>query len=185
MATPLDFGLLQNFGMLFPFLLVLVFAYALLAKTQLFGENKGLYAFIAFVLAVATLLSPIAIKAINRMAPWFVIVFIFAIFVLITYQLFGVEQKTITELLTGKKYGSSFFYWILTIVLIIGIWSLSSVISEEREAVAQTQSAVQNATQPAQQSAGLQSLLNPKVLGMILILLVALFTVKNLTSYEE
>ncbi|MEK6849133.1 MAG: hypothetical protein AABY01_01035, partial [Nanoarchaeota archaeon] len=86
MATPLDLGLLANVGVIFPFLLVLVFSYAILSKIQIFGKDQnGLNAFISFVLAVITLFSPIATKTIAVMAPWFVLLFIFMIFLLIAY----------------------------------------------------------------------------------------------------
>ena len=185
MATPLDIGLLQNFQIIFPFLLVLVMVYAIMSTTKIFGDSKGLYAFLAFVLAVFTLFSPVAVKTINTMAPWFVLLFIFSIFLLIAFQVFGVSQDKITSIVTSKRYGSTFFYWVIALVLIIAIGSLTSVLSEEKalETLSQTGNATVSADD--EEFGFFQTIFHPKVLGMAVLLLIAVFTIRNLTSYEE
>jgi hypothetical protein len=184
MATPLDIGLLQNVSIIFPFLLVLVLVYALLSITKIFGaENKGLYAFIAFLLAVSTLFSPVVTQTINLMAPWFVLLFIFSIFLLIGFQIFGVEQKTIVGLITGAKHGDTFFYWVLTLVLIIALGSLSAVISNQHGFKSLSTGDNTTVVQQGGESTGFFGVLfNPKVLGMVLLLMIAMFTVRNLAS---
>lgn len=185
MATPLDIGILQNFSIIFPFLLVLVLVYAVLTMTKVFGDNKGIYAFLAFILAVFTLFSPVAVKTINRMAPWFVLLFIFSIFLLISFQIFGVSGDKIRDVITSKRYSGTFFYWVITLVLIIAVGSLTSVLSEERDL--ETLSTVGDASisEDEQEFGFFQTIFHPKVLGMALLLLIAVFTIKNLASYEE
>ncbi|MBI4144954.1 hypothetical protein HY493_02000 [Candidatus Woesearchaeota archaeon] len=185
MATPLDIGLLQNFSIIFPFLLVLVFVYGVLSMTKIFGDNKGVYAFLAFILAVSTLFSPIAIKTINLMAPWFVLLFIFSIFLLIAYQTFGIKEESILKTITSKDHGDTFFYWVLFLVLAIGLGSLSFVVSEERGFKALAEQNETGAVQQGTEQTGFwQTLFHPKILGMILIMLIAVFTVKQLASYK-
>src|SRR3989338_4089470 len=125
MATPLDVGLLQKFDVIFPFIFVLVIVYAVLARTEWFKEKQGIAFMLAFLLAIMTLFSSIAIKTINRMAPWFVLVVVFGILVILAYQAMGLSEKTILETITGKEYGGAFGWWVLALMLIIGFGSLT------------------------------------------------------------
>lgn len=186
MVTPLDLGLLGHVGIIFPFLFIMVLTYAILSMTKVFGDNKGIYAFIAFALAVMTLFSPIAVKAINRMAPWFVLLFIFAIFFVLAFMIFGVEMKTITDIV---KRDTTAFYWIMALCVIIGIGSVTSVVSEEKGFRALSEIESGNATaapapEPNEDVGFFQTIFHPKVLGMALLLLIAMFTVKNLASND-
>ncbi len=186
MATPLDFGLLANFASLFPFLLVTVMVYAIMTKLEPFGESRGVYAFLAFVLGVLTLFSPIAIKSINRMAPWFVLLFIFSLFLLMAFKMFGVTDKNITDIITSSEHGDTFFYWVIALVLIIGVGSLTSVVSEEKGFTKIGANETGAKVEPGTEQVGfVQTIVHPKVLGMILLLLIAAFTVRNLSKYDK
>jgi hypothetical protein len=186
MATPLDIGLLQKFDVIFPFLFVLVIVYALLARTEWFKEKQGMGFLIAFVLAVMTLFSSIAVKTINRMAPWFVLLIIFSILLLLAYQALGVGEGKLVEVITGKEYGGTIAYWVLALMLIIGIGSLTSVVSEQKPFTAL--SAGENATAivagQGEQVGFWATLFHPKVLGLALILLIAMFTIKKLSEKD-
>lgn len=188
MATPLDIGILQNVAIIFPFLLVLVLTYAIFSTTKIFGDSQGLYAFLAFILAVFTLFSPVAVKTINRMAPWFVLLFIFSIFLLISFQVFGVDNKKIASIVTSKRHGNTFFYWVISLVLIIALGSLTSVLSEERELekLSSPDGSTPIVEEPGEEDVGFfPTIFHPKVLGMILILMIAVFTIKNLAGAQE
>jgi len=179
MATPIDVGV-NFFSGLFPLLFTFLIVYGVLSYTKVFSENKMVPALLAFLLAIATYFSTVAVKTINMMAPWFVLFFVFGIFVLIAYQLFGVEEKTITSLWKPGGGGGPLFYWILTFVLIIGLGSLFTVLKQEK----MPPSVIENATAVAG-SAGSGfwlTITNPKVLGAALLLLIAMFAIKHLTS---
>ncbi len=186
MATPLDVGLLQKFDVIFPFLFVLVIVYALLARTKWLEDNKGIAFLISFVLAVMTLFSGIAVKTINRMAPWFVLLVIFVVLLLLAYQALGVKEESILNIVTGKTYGGTIAYWILALMLMIAVGSLTSVVSEEKPFT--ELSAGENATQLAagtgEQVGFWATLFHPKVLGLALILMIAMFTIQKLSSSE-
>lgn len=186
MATPLDVGLLQKFDVIFPFIFVLVIIYAVLANSWL--KDKQAIAFIlSFLLAVMTLFSSIAVKTINRMAPWFVLLVIFGILLLLVYTSFGVKDEKIMDVLTKSEYRSTFAWWVLALMLIIGLGSLSAVISEE--VTFEQLAAGENATtlQPGEtEEVGFWgTLFHPKVLGLALILLIAMFTVQKLAAKPE
>ena len=186
MATPLDVGLLQKFDVIFPFLLILVFAFIILTRISWFKENKAIAFIISFTLAVLALFNPVVVKTINMMAPWFVLLFIFMLLVFMAYVAFGVKEETIIETITTGEYAKDFGYWILAIVLIIGLGSLSTVISQEKGF--QPLTTEENATVVVPEGAGAEeagfweTLFHPKVLGLVLILLIALFTIQRLAT---
>ncbi len=182
MVTPLDVTALKQFSGLFPFLLVLVLVYAILSWTDFFKEKKGIAALISVIVAIMTLLSPIAIKTINMMAPWFVLFIIFGVLFILAYMAFGIEKGTIIEAITKGEYGGTFGTWVMAIMLIIGLGSLFTVVNEE---VGFRKLSAENATvveKPSEEFGFWQTVFHPKILGMVLVLLVAYFTISKMSS---
>ncbi len=180
MATPLDLGILKQFDVLFPFLFVLVIVFAILYRTQSFKEKPGLAAIIAFLLAIMTVVSPIApiaTKSINLMAPWFIILFIFIIFLMLAYQTFGVEEKTILKIVTDSEHSNTIVMILLVISVLIAAGAVSKSYLETKQTTGPGVTAVASS---AEESEILQTLLHPKVLGTVLFLLIALFTVQKM-----
>ncbi len=186
MATPLDTSLLQKFDIIFPFLLVLVLVYVALSRISWFKDKQAFCFVIAFALGILTIFNNVAVRTINMMAPWFVLLFIFMIFVLMAYMAFGVKEETILDTVTKGKYASDFGYWILALVLIIGIGSLTTVISEEKGFTAMGGETTEApSTEGGEKSGFWETLFNPKVLGLALLLLVAMFTIMKLASAPQ
>jgi len=178
MVTPLDIGLLERFNVIFPFLFVLVIVYAILSRTEWFKEKQAMAFIIAFILAIMTLLSRIAVRTINLMAPWFVLLFLFSILVLMAYMTFGIKEQTIIEVLTKSIYAKEFSYWVLTLVLIIGLGSLSYVISTE-----EGWGGLAAEEPTADEAVGFfATITHPKVLGLTLLMLIAMFTINKLSQ---
>lgn len=182
MATPLDVGILAKFNIIFPFLLILIFTYVFLSKTSWLKGKEAVAFIIAFVLALMTLLSPIAVQTINMMAPWIILFFIFILFLLMAYQTLGVPEANITEIITKSKYASEIFWWILIVMLIIGIGSLASVLSHREATYIGTELTEEIA--PTEETGFWQIVSEPKVLGVALILLIAMFTIQKLAKLE-
>jgi len=184
MATPLDLGLLGRFADIFPFLLVLAVVYALLSKLHILGDNKGLNGLVAFVLALLTLFSPTIKDSITMMAPWFVWFFMFIVFLMVAFMMFGAKESDFFHVL--KEYPTA-LYWILAIALIIWLGSLTTVMSKSGGVGAGTHTEVNSDTGQTvvvqdQQSEFWKTITHPKVLGLALILLIATFTVARLSS---
>jgi len=176
MATPLDVGLLQKFNVIFPFLFVLVLVYAILSRTGWFKDKQAMAFLLAFILAAMTLFSSIATRTINLMAPWFVLLFLFGILILVAYMTFGIKEETIGHILTQSMYAKDFAYWILALVLIIGLGSLSYVISTE-----EGWGTLGGEEPTGEEAVGFfATLTHPKVLGMTLLMLIAMFTVNKM-----
>ncbi|MBI4147818.1 hypothetical protein HY490_00850 [Candidatus Woesearchaeota archaeon] len=186
--TFLDIGLFPFFAILWPFLFVMVVSFAFMSKMKVLGENAAVHAMIAFLLGIITIFSSVAVKTIGLMAPWFVLLFIFGVFIVMVYMSFGISEKNILETLTGREYGNTFGIWIIALSLIIGLGSLSAVISEEQGfAALGGKQAVSPAGEPAQvETAGFFAILtHPKVLGFAVVMLVGFFTINRMVAKPD
>ena len=177
MVTFLDIGLTQALVAIFPFLLILVFSFAVLNRFAVFKDKPALTAIISFVLAVLTLLSPIVTKTIVLMSPFIVLMIMLGLFVFLAYQAFGIEEKTIVGVITGEEYGPIVGYLIVFVLLAIVIGSLSAVVSEERGFLT-----LRGEPETGEVKGFVQVITHPKVLGLLLIFLVGVFTVNQLTK---
>lgn len=190
MATPLDLGLLHYFSAIFPFLLIFAVVYGALNTVGSFNKNKGLQAMIALCFAFLSLMFPVIRDTIALMAPWVVLVIFFIIFLLILIQLFGVSMKDIAKVLHGDEWGSSIVIWIIAIMLIIFLGSLTSVLSSQGGIGGGNENdyrptAAINATtgkEVTQEADFWRTIVHPKVLGLALILLIGTFSIQKLTS---
>jgi hypothetical protein len=192
MATPFD-SVLGHFEIIFPFLFVVVISYAILTHLKIFGEKKDtLYGMLAFILGVMFLFSPTVREILNMAAPWFVLFFIFIIFTLVAFMAFGVEISQIVNVMKTKEYGY-INIWIIVIILIITLGSITTVVSRQGGiGTADTETGSSDNTvninsssaeiQKNQESAFWSTIVHPKVLGMLLIMLIGMFTVQRLSS---
>ncbi len=161
--------------------------YGILQFTKFLGENKVLHALIGFFIAVIFLFSTEAITVVQVMAPWFTVLFIFVIFILMSYKLFGATDDQIRNVMTNA---SALQYTILALGIIILLFGLgagfgqkllgySADIAEVRDATTEAGQG-STATSSYQQNL-ISTLFNPKILGMILILVIAAFTIRAMT----
>lgn len=188
MATPLDISLLRQFDLVFPFLLVFVMVYAGLGFMKLFKDNKALHAILALVLAFMSLFSPVAIKTITYMSPYFVILMIFLIFVMMTFMVLGPGESDVMNALKLKE-NQFIFWWIAAFVILIGFGSFFTAIAETGgvpgySGSTGTEGAAQSgqATGGGQQAEFFKTLFHPKILGLMFIILLGLFTINRLAS---
>ena len=102
-----------------------------------------------------------------------------------------IRKNDRVEVITGKEYGGNFAYWMLALLLIIALGSLSSVVSEEKQFTAlaaggNVSAAQAAATRGEAEEVGFwATLFHPKVLGLALILLIAMFTIQKLASKPD
>lgn len=167
-------GILEHFAPVFTFLFVFVLVYGVLIKTNPFGDNKGIYAMIAIVLAVITLFFPPVVKMVNIMAPWFVLIMVFVFLLILVIMAFGVSAGKIEE--AFRSY--NLILWIIIALAIgIAIFAFSqvygaSIASQEVNETGQFNETVKDI------------IFHPKVLGAVFILIFAAIAVRLLTSDE-
>ncbi len=194
MATFIDMTLLGNFSIIFTFLLVFAIVFALLEFLKIFGENKGIHAIIALCAAMLMLFSKSAVQVVNLTVPWFMIFLIIAVFGLVGYKLFvGPEADlSILHQTTGLR------TFVIVIVSIVFIVALGIVFGQNigpylRERANATATADVELAEGEVASTATGSftenltatLFHPKIVGMLVILLIALFAILFLSFKVE
>ncbi len=174
MATFLDaFGALQNFSAIFVFLFVFSLIFGLLSYAKFLGDNKGINAMIAFVVAILFTLSKTLVRATEYIAPWFVMLVLFAILIILMFRFIGASEADITQVI---KHHNTIITFVFVFVIVIVVLSFGQVLKE--------QAAEGNVTTtfPAKVGAVLQ---HPTVLGLIAILMIAVWTIRFLSENTE
>ncbi|HLC46421.1 MAG TPA: hypothetical protein VJI75_01640 [Candidatus Nanoarchaeia archaeon] len=179
MATILDAGLLQNFSIFFSFVFVIAIVYGILTFTKVFGESKGLQVLIAFIVGLMVLLVPDVNRLITTMVPWFTTFFVFILFLLIAYKIFGATDADIM----GALKENSTIVWVVGIVfVVILIGSFGSVYGQkflagQQDITSGSAAGSEGTGTPDYSSNVAATFFHPKVLGMLFILILGVFTV--------
>jgi len=172
MATALDVGLFDYFGIIFPFILSWLITYSALQFTKILGENKSIHAMIALAASAMLLFAPKALLVIKFITPWFVLLFVFVTLMLMMFKLFGADDKDIKGVLMGGDYGSKAVpYWIISISMIVLIVALGSVYGDGLQDV------TGDADEPGFEASAWAAFFHPKVVGLMFISLVGTFTI--------
>ncbi len=190
MATFLDIALLEKFSVIFPFLLTFVVAYAALSSSKILGSNRALSSFFSIILAFFTFFSPTIRAIINRMAPWFILLFIATIFIVMVFKTYGATDDDILGQIRHPRYGSQIVWAFLSIIIIIIIGSITSVTLRDSDKGLRPIGVNMTAESGGSTHTDIiteknvfwDTLLHPKVLGLIAILLIANFTVARLAE---
>jgi hypothetical protein len=124
MATFLDIGLAQHFSVIFPVLLVFVIIFALLEKSKMLGENKGLHSLIALAIALMMLFVPGVTQVVSIMAPWFVLIFLLIIFFVLIMLAIGMKWEVFAGYMSRWE---TPHWFLLVIALVIFVGALGSV----------------------------------------------------------
>lgn len=174
MVTPLDISLLRQFDVIFPFLFIVTIVYAILVRMDFF-ENKTWAALIAFSLAIVTSFSKVAVLTINYMAPWIVLIVIMLVMILLTITALGGTHQNITDVITAKDY-DFIIYIIIGVVLIVGFGSFAKAVVDVGGGFG-----VPTEGTP-QEIAFYNTIFHPQVLGLILIMIIAFFTIMKISG---
>ncbi len=176
MATPtLDISIIAFFRPIFVFLFIFAVLFAILEKTKIFGSTKGVNSLISFVLALLFLISSDLVEVVNIITPWFTILFIMILMMILVFMFASVKQETIAE--TFKQ---TWFVWILVLVM-FGIfgYALSQVFGSQIQAIyGGTEGA-------AGKGIGFdigRIIFHPKILGVILIIAIAAQAVRLISK---
>src|SRR3989344_285298 len=171
MATFLEtLGILNYFSSLFAALLVFAVVFALLSQTKILGTNKTIQAIIAIVLALLVLIYPDLVDLVNFISPWFVILFVFLLLLLLTYRMFGLTESNIADYVRNDRTVNWVILAVGIIILLAGIFSVFG----QRALEGRTATGSTNETEIASDSGSyvfesnlFGTLFNPKVLGVI------------------
>jgi hypothetical protein len=185
MVTILDVGLLQNFTIIFSLVFVIAIVYGIFQMGNIFGDNKGLHALIALLVGLMVVMVPNITKIIGVMIPWFVLLFVFILFLIIAYKIFGASDADVLSVL---KVDNVVIWVIIIIAIVIVIGSFSSVYGQNmlskttsNTTSGSTLTGTGQASDTGSYSQNVSAtFFHPQVLGMIFIMLVAVFTISLL-----
>jgi hypothetical protein len=196
MATFLEIGLLEHFGPLFVVLIIFLILFGLMEYVKAFGEGKrGLHAIIALMVALLFLASKAATTMVNLMVPWFMVLVIFVFFVMFVVRMFGVGEGDMKTLIKD----SNVYPWIIVFALLILFVGLGTVFGQgllesgsgktptttnytDGTGISNPDSGTTSTATPSFATNALNTLRNPKVLGLIFVLIVAAFALLFLTK---
>lgn len=165
MATFLDVTGLSYFSNLFSFLFVWIIIYALLKWKKFLGDNDLLNALIGLIFGVFTIVNPTITEIIVFIAPWIALVFIFILFIEVAGGMTG-------GIGLGDSAAKTIFFTLLIVIVIIGILIYARDKMDVPDEI----------TEDSDMSKLNNVLFHPKFIGMVFILIVAVFTVALLTS---
>ena len=180
----LDLGLVNVFSIIFPFLLVFAILYALFSKFKIVGDNKVIQAVAAIAISFIVILSSDVVELINFISPWFVVLFIFVIMILVVFKLFGTTDETLGVFIKEHTL-TQWMIIILAIVIIVA--GFAHVFGQRLADTPDTNgdgiidSSDQVNSDEFDESVG-NTIFHPKIVGLIFIFLVAAFAIGLLTQ---
>lgn len=173
MATFLDIGLLDFFLPVFVFLFIFIVLYAIIDKTKVLGENRTVKIIASLSVAVISLFTGKVSDILLRIVPWLVALFIGVILIFMIYLFFGVKEEEIWDYL-GLKW-TVFVIMILIIFLGVSqVFTLSPLSGEGG-----------NVTEDSYRQEILNTLVHPRILGALFIIIIISFTIRYLVDKLE
>ena len=166
MATFLDVTALQSFSVVFVFLFVWLFVYAILLYTKVLGQNQIINILVGLLASFFVIISDIATKVVKQIAPVFAVVLVLVAIVTIASRMVG-GTSTALEV-PAMKY---IVLVILVVALVVGVLAVvreNITVPERGEDFAKTSTII----------------FHPNFLGMILIFLIAVFTIGLLAAKQ-
>lgn len=171
MATFLDVTGLQAFSKIFVLLIVVLVMYIILAQLKIIGDKHWIAWLIAIPIGILVLLSDLLTGLISSITPWFAVLFIFIIFVTMASQIFGATTADVAQ-----------YKWILFLVIIVIFVVGALTYVRKQTSVPGDRDPEGNEIIEEDYVTTSNFIFHPKVMGIILILLVAIFTVALLAG---
>lgn len=179
----LDLAIFEAFGAIFAIILIFVIVYGLLSISKILGERDGLYALIAFAIAILSLVNPGILVLVGFLAPWFFMLVFLAFFVLFILMIFGLQREDLRGWDTSS--GGPLQTWVIIITILI--FALGLGVAFGNDALQFTQ---ENQTQPVNETGEpprdvasgdffsnvVATLINPSVAGLLAVMLIGVFS---------
>jgi hypothetical protein len=171
MATLLDADIMGLLSPIITFLFILVVTYAMMDKFELMGKNRAIHGAIAFCVAFLFLFSRAAVGIIQVVTPWFMVLAILGLFIISFFIFIGVKPENMTKAVERPE-----VYWPLLIIILIFLFVSIAQVFKATADVDDTISEGEGT------SAGLNAIVNPKVLGAVILLVIAAMSIRLITE---
>jgi hypothetical protein len=178
-------------------LVVFLILFGILEYIKAFGEGKrGLHALIAFIIALLFLVSKVASNMVKMMVPWFMVLVIFIFFTMFMVRMFGLGEGDMKKLIGDPNV----YPWIIIFAVLILFLALGNAFGQSLLESGGSSSTSTNytggstvvvqpeaptttsTTTPSFTTNLLNTLRHPKVLGLLFVFLVGMFTLLFLTK---
>ena len=172
MVTFIDTGLIKVMLPLFSFLFILVIVFALLQKTKIFGDAKGINWMISLSVAVMMLFAGKTLDIISFVLPWILLIAIFLTFVFVIFLHLGVKSEDMYKEIWPKFGGPSVIVIISVLLLVIAISNVFPGVFSPFE-------------EGGEKTVGreiIKTVFHPRILGALLILIIAGFAVARISE---
>lgn len=189
MAAILDVAFLNQFSSIFVVLFVMVTVYAVLMFKGIFGGNKGIAALAAFSIGFIFLLAPNVVEIFKLAVPWFLLGLFFIVFVIILLGSLGIDSGVWGIMASNKQQN------VVTIIIIyfvfVILFSAGHVMGQDVGPYLENggnvdDNSISRATSLARGDGSVSSgsfqenlgatIFHPKILGVILIIVVSVFS---------
>ena len=164
MATFLDVTSLERFSVVFVFVFVIVAMYATLAYTRILGNNTIIIGLLSILIGIFVIISPLATLVVRTIAPVIAVIFVLVAIAAVALSMYGSHMDM--DSFPALKY-------ILFVVMIIAIIVGSLSVVRENINVPKTGEDFSKTS---------TVIFHPNFLGMLLIFLIAVFTVGLLAT---
>lgn len=206
MATFLDLSVLENFRVIFTFILVYALVYGVLEVGKPLGKaSKGLHSVISLAISVMAVTFEPVVRMVNFSVPWFFIIMLIGFFIIFIVKLFGGSELDLQGFVSKDSRVTT---WVIVLFIVVILFGLGQAFGSQTLESGQWETAPSggdgsiSGTDQFINSTGLgntgttgsnvatdnfdtnvlNTLVNPKVLGMILIMLVGVFAIFFITN---
>ena len=121
MASILDAGLANIFGGIFVFLLVYAIAWGGLSKSKILGDKQGAYAIVAFCAAFLMAVAPPARNFVMFIAPWYIALAVVIFFILFVVGIFGLNAEKHFPKILDDSVAKTWFVIIVVLIFLAGL----------------------------------------------------------------
>lgn len=169
MASILDLALLEPLAPIFIFLFVFALMFTVLEKLKVLGTNRGVNSLVAFAVAMLFLISSPAIEVVKVITPWFAVLLIIIMCILVVFMFIGIKADEI-----AAAVAQSGNVWMIIIILLI-LLAIAFTFVFGTDIASLTQ---EGADDSGFASAIWKIIFHPRILGVAFLVLVASQTVR-------
>ena len=169
MAT-LDISILKFLTPAFTFLFILVISYAILDKFKLLGDKTAPKLLAAFSVSMLFIFSTQALRVVNIITPLFLVLTIVGFLIIALLMFWGVKEESVIRAVSRDA------VWPIIIVGILFFVIVITIVFQD------AQSPYDPADEKTRTSEGFNAIFHPRVLGAVLLLVIALFAISNISK---
>ncbi|MBI4448280.1 hypothetical protein HY643_04830 [Candidatus Woesearchaeota archaeon] len=174
MASILDIGILDYFMPVFVFLFIFGILFAILEKTNLFTRNKGINSLVAFTLSLIFVLTPDLMNLVSVMTPWFVILIVFTLFIILIFMFVGIKEEAVSAAFASR----SVVWFLVVVCFIILIYAMTEVYGSRIHGITAGEEAGEGS---AVNDVG-RVIFHPRILGVGFLLVIAAQAVRLISQ---